>query len=250
MSRIMEIATRHHLAVIEDACHAIGAMYQAPGSSWDGRMLGTIGDVGCFSFFANKNLVTGEGGMVVTNDPQVAQRVRLARSHGMTKSSWDKAEGRAYDYDVVQLGYNYRCTELTAALGMIQLRKLPAANERRRNLVMQYRKRLAGADHLSVPFADRLDDSAHHIFPILLKQASSRNAFREALDRLGIQTSVHYPPVHLFSQYRDNYPDQHGLSRTVDVAAREVTLPLHPLLEMFDIDCICDGVLECTLTSV
>ncbi len=248
LNRIMDVARRHGLAVIEDACHAIGSTYHAPGSPLDGRKLGTIGDAGCFSFFANKNLVTGEGGMLVTDDPKLAERVRLARSHGMTKSSWDKAEGRAYDYDVVQLGYNYRCTELTAALGMIQLRKLPSANDRRRELTMHYRKRLGDDAQLSIPFAERLDDSAHHIFPILLKHAPSRDTFREALNQIGIQTSVHYPPVHLFSQYRENYADQHDLSRTVDAAEREVTLPLHPLLETSDVDRICDNVLHCART--
>jgi len=250
MSRIMEIAARHNLAVVEDACHAVGAAYHAPGSPLHGRMLGTIGDVGCFSFFANKNLVTGEGGMIVTDDSRIAERIRLGRSHGMTKSSWDKAEGRAYDYDVVQLGYNYRCTELTAALGMIQLGKLPSANNRRRQLVNRYRERLAEASRLSVPFSDRLDDSAHHIFPVLVEHAEARDPFREALNRRGVQTSVHYPPVHLFSQYRHRHPGTPSLSRTVAAAAREVTLPLHSLLDDRDIDCICDGVFESIPCSV
>lgn len=249
MSRIMGIAARHNLAVVEDACHAIGAAYHAPGSRLDGRKLGTIGDIGCFSFFANKNLVTGEGGMIVTDNSRIAERIRLGRSHGMTKSSWDKAEGRAYDYDVVQLGYNYRCTELTAALGMIQLRKLPSANDRRRELVIRYRDRLAEASGLSIPFSDRLNDSAHHIFPVLVEHASVRTAFRESLDQRGIQTSVHYPPVHRFSQYRERCPHENGLSRTVNAAAREVTLPLHPLLQNRDIDSICDCVLECVANS-
>ena len=250
MQRIMEIAKRHNLAVIEDACHGVGATYHAPGSPLHGRKLGTIGDAGCFSFFANKNLVTGEGGMLVTNDAQIEKRVRLARSHGMTKSSWDKAEGRAYDYDVVQLGFNYRCTELTAAMGMIQLEKLAAGNERRKQLVTRYRKRLSNAAHLSIPFADRIDDSAHHIFPVLLDHGISRDAFREELNQQGIQTSVHYPPVHLFSQYQQRCPDQADLSRTVDAAAREVTLPLHPLLEVDDVDAICDAVMQWPRASV
>ncbi|MEX2581007.1 MAG: DegT/DnrJ/EryC1/StrS family aminotransferase [Verrucomicrobiales bacterium] len=246
LDRIMELAETHGLAVVEDACHAIGADYQGGGSSpYRGRKAGTIGHVGCFSFFGNKNLVTGEGGMLVTDDADLAARVRLARSHGMSKTSWDKAEGRAMDYDVVGLGYNYRSTELTAALGLIQLGKLAAANRRRKALAARYRKQLVGVAGITIPFADRLEDSAHHIFPVVLDDPDSRTPFRLALRDKGIQTSVHYPPVHRFSFYRDLLgPDVVRLERTEDVAAREVTLPLHPLLEEDDADFICEAVAE------
>lgn len=245
MDRIMPLAEKHGLAVIEDACHAIGAAYAGEaGSRLSGRRAGTIGHAGCFSFFANKNLVTGEGGMFVTDDEQMAARVRWARSHGMTKSSWDKASGRALDYDVNQLGYNYRPTELTAALGLIQLGKLAAANQRRRELVARYRKLLGDTPGLTLPFADRLDDSAHHIFPVVLDNGVDRAELRRALDERGIQSSVHYPPVHGFTHYRENFPDQRGLETTEDVAARELTLPLHPLLADEDVQFICETFKE------
>lgn len=244
MDAINELAARHGLAVVEDACHAIGADYRgATGSPLSGRKAGTLGRIGCFSFFANKNLVTGEGGMLVTDDEQLAQRMRLGRSHGMTKTSWDKADGRATDYDVVQLGHNYRGTELTAAMGLIQLRKLPAANARRRELVARYRERLRGVPGITIPFADRLDDSAHHIFPILLAHAELRTPLREALRERGVQTSVHYPPVHQFTHYRRLVGEPH-LPMTEDVASREVTLPLHPLLTEADVDAISAAVAE------
>lgn len=244
MDAILDIAARHDLPVVEDACHAIGADYiGSPGSALTGRKAGALGRIGCFSFFANKNLVTGEGGMLVTDDEELARRMRLGRSHGMTKTSWDKAAGRAADYDVVQLGYNYRGTELTAALGLIQLRKLAAANARRRELVAAYRKRLRGVAGLSLPFADRLADSAHHVFPILLDDAKHRASFREELRLRGIQTSVHYPPVHQFTHYRALVGDL-KLPVTEEVAAREVTLPLHPLLSESDVDAICGAVAE------
>ncbi len=243
MDRVMEIASRHGLAVVEDACHAIGARYEAqPGSPFAGRFAGTIGDIGCFSFFANKNLVTGEGGMLVTDDEQIAQRVRLARSHGMTKMSWDKAHGRAADYDVVQLGYNYRSTELTAALGIIQLGKLAHANAQRNLLAARYRQLLVEAPGVTLPFGHRTDDSACHIFPLLLPDGSQREAFRMQLQECGIQTSVHYPPVHQFTHYR-RLVGEIFLPRTVQIAAREVTVPLHPLLAEEDIDTICAVIL-------
>jgi dTDP-4-amino-4,6-dideoxygalactose transaminase len=246
MDRVTALAEEHDLKVIEDACHAIGASYAgAQDSPFRGRKAGTIGDAGCFSFFANKNLVTGEGGMLITDDAELATRVRLARSHGMTKSSWDKASGRSFGYDVVSLGYNYRCTELTSALGLIQLGKLAGANARRTELAARYREQLAGAKGLTLPFANRLDDSAHHIFPIVLDRADAREPFRQALDARGIQTSVHYPPVHEFSHYRNLAKTPVKLERTEDIAAREVTLPLHPLLEDADIDHISTVVRDC-----
>lgn len=238
MERLMKIARKYDLKVIEDGCHAIGADYTKDRSSpLFGKKAGTIGTTGCFSFFANKNLVTGEGGMVVTDDKDLAARIRMARSHGMSKSSWDKAEGRAMDYDVVGLGYNYRSTELTAALGLIQLRKLEAANRRRMELAGEYRLHLSGLDEITLPFRNRLEDSSHHIFPIVLNKASQRGAFRSYLKDNGIQTSVHYPPVHEFSFYREIQGDHPcSLPITEDIAAREVTLPLHPLLKPEDVE--------------
>jgi dTDP-4-amino-4,6-dideoxygalactose transaminase len=245
MDRIRQIANQHGLKIVEDACHAVGARYQGdPAGSLQGKMAGTLSDVGCFSFFANKNLATGEGGMIVTRDAKIAENVRLMRSHGMTKTSWDKASGRAVDYDVVQVGYNYRCTELTSALGLVQLKKLPAGNERRRQLVARYRQRLASCATLTIPFADRLDDSSHHIFPILLNDAAQRPAFRQALLDRGIQTTFHYPPAHLFTHYRQLVPNAPSLDLTLDAASREVTLPLHPLLTESDIDIISGAVLS------
>ena len=174
---------------------------------------------------------------------EIAAAVRLARSHGMTKSSWDKASGRATDYDVREVGYNYRCTELTSALGLVQLGKLPAAIQRRRALAARYHARLGGAEGLSLPFAPRFDRSSHYLFPVLVADASDRDAFRQRLLSRGIQTSVHYPPVHCFSHYREACPDATGLTRTVDASRREATLPLHPLLDENDIDAISDAVL-------
>jgi dTDP-4-amino-4,6-dideoxygalactose transaminase len=121
MEEILAIADRFGLPVIEDAAHA-------PGASLDGKALGTLGAVGCFSFFSNKNVSTGEGGMLVTNRDDIAQKVRLLRSHGMTSLTYDRHQGHAYSYDVVDLGYNYRIDEIRSALGIEQLKKLPANN--------------------------------------------------------------------------------------------------------------------------
>jgi dTDP-4-amino-4,6-dideoxygalactose transaminase len=133
MNEILAIAEKHHLGVIEDAAHA-------PGASLQGRALGSWGDVGCFSFFSNKNLSTGEGGMLVTARDDIAEKVRLLRSHGMTSLTWERHQGHAYSYDVVDLGYNYRIDEIRSALGMVQLNKLDGNNKQRKYLTDLYRK--------------------------------------------------------------------------------------------------------------
>lgn len=224
MCAITQIAREHDLAVIEDAAHA-------PGASLDGRMLGTIGDVGCFSFFSNKNLVTGEGGAVVTNRDDLAEEIRLRRSHGMTSVSYDRHKGHAFSYDVTRLGYNYRATEVCAALATVQLGKLPNSNARRAELTAVYREHLHGVDGLIVPFQNYRGVSSHHIMPVLLPSGADRHEVMTHMREQGIQTSIHYPPVHQFSAYRERADGTAAdLPTTVEAARREMTLPLHPLM--------------------
>ena len=142
MDAIAALARQHGLAVVEDACHAPGASYKEHGA-------GTLGDVGCFSFFANKNLATGEGGMVTTNRDDLAERIRLLRSHGMTTLTWDRHRGHAASYDVVATGFNYRLDEIHSALGLAQLGKLSANNRRRADLAGQLRAELSGLTGLT-----------------------------------------------------------------------------------------------------
>ena len=219
MREIREIADRHHLVVIEDAAHA-------PGASLDGRRLGTWGDVGCFSFFSNKNLSTGEGGMLVTDRDDIAEKVRKLRSHGMTSLTWDRHQGHAFSYDVVELGYNYRIDEIRSALGLVQLEKLMVNNERRREITEQYRSMLAGMG-VEIPFTGSEGQPAYHIFPILLPVGADRSRFMQEMQKRGVQTSIHYPPIHCFSYYRERYPGV-SLPLTEEIARREVTLPLYP----------------------
>ncbi len=243
MPGLVTLAGRHGLAVIEDAAHA-------PGAELDGRKLGTWGTVGCFSFFANKNLVTGEGGMVVTDDDAIADRLRRLRSHGMTTLTWDRHRGHAFSYDVTDLGYNYRASEVVAALGLAQLERLAANNRRRAALVAAYRRQLSDVEGLVVPFADHPGRSSYHLMPIVLPPAADRRAFMTALRERGIQTSIHYPPIHLFSYYRRRFGYAEGdLPRTEDVARREVTLPLHPLMDDGDVSAVCRAVCEQLKTS-
>jgi dTDP-4-amino-4,6-dideoxygalactose transaminase len=237
MSRIMKIADEHKLFVIEDAAHAAGA-------SLDNRYLGTFGDIGCYSFFSNKNMTTGEGGMVVTNNDVLAEKIRILRSHGMTTLTWDRHQGHAWSYDVVDLGYNYRIDELRAAIGRVQLGKLAANNARRGELTKLYHDSLQElAPEITVPFQKPSGSPAYHIMPILLPKGIDRIAFMEHMKASGIQTSIHYPPIHRFSIYRQkNELPPYDLPITEDVADREVTLPLYPKMTDDDVLSVVNAV--------
>ncbi len=239
MPAIKGIARRHNLIVLEDSAHAIG-------SELDGRKLGTWGHIGCYSFFSNKNMTTGEGGMLATNDDALAERLRILRSHGMTSLSWDRHQGHAWSYDVVDLGYNYRIDEMRSALGRVQLRKLPANNQRRAELTRLYRDLLSElAPQVKMPFEEKRGTSCHHILPILLPAGMDRIRFMEGMKVHGIQTSIHYPPVHQFQIYRDEWEKRGGpLPLTEEIAAREVTLPLYPAMQDEQVEWVVRAVQE------
>ncbi len=235
MSAVLEIAERYKLAVIEDAAHALGASSQ-------GRPCGSLGDIGCFSFFANKNLATAEGGMVVTDDPALAERIRLLRSHGMTTLTWDRHRGHAHSYDVVECGLNYRLDEIRAAIGLVELPRLKARNRARAAIVGRYRDAFAGLGGLQMPFGVG-DTAAHHLAVIVLPTGRSREEFRADLAAAGIQTSVHYPPIHRFSYYR-RLGERRPLPATEEVADRLVTLPLYAHMRDSDVSAVISSVLD------
>ncbi|NLE83414.1 MAG: DegT/DnrJ/EryC1/StrS aminotransferase family protein, partial [Chloroflexi bacterium] len=189
-------------------------------------------DIGCYSFFGNKNMTTAEGGMLTTNDDSLAEKIRLLRSHGMTTLTWDRHQGHASSYDVVALGYNYRIDELRSAIGREQLKKLPAGNARRAALVGRYRAAFSEhAPSLVLPFGESRGNSSQHILPVLLPTGADKQEFRSLLKQDGIQTSFHYPPVHTFEIYNDRSQDfSNSLWMTEHVAKRQVTLPLFPTM--------------------
>lgn len=235
MLRIKRLAKKHDLIVIEDAAHAVGA-------SLDGSFLGTWGHIGCFSFFSNKNMTTGEGGMLVTDDDAVAKKLRLLRSHGMTSLTWDRHQGRANSYDVVELGYNYRIDEIRSAMGRVQLDRLERNNEHRRHLTQLYRDGLQQMD-LSIPFNNHRGISSAHLLPLILNPGMDRFAFMDAMKARGIQTSVHYPAVHHFSAYNNKQVSiPQSLAMTEDIAAREVSLPLFQTMTEADLGIVMRAV--------
>lgn len=231
MEPIVDLCRRRGIRLIEDVAHA-------PGATYKGRPLGSIGDFGCFSFFSNKNISTGEGGLVCARDPDLARALKHLRSHGMSSATLDRHNGRAYSYDVEEPGLNYRIDEIRAALGRVQLNKLEEANRRREQLTLRYRERLAGTE-MTVPFeGSRESRPAFHIMPILLPQGCPRERVMQRLKHDGIQSSIHYPPFWSFSAYSMFTPDDARV--LASVADRELTLPLYPSMTVDQVDLACE----------
>lgn len=236
MREIMALSERTGVPVVEDVAHA-------PGASLDGKPLGAWGDLGCFSFFSNKNMTTAEGGMVTTRRPELADRLRWLRSHGMTTLTLDRHKGHAFGYDVVALGYNYRMSELNAALGLVQLGHVMERNAKRAQVVGRYRLRLAASPGISVPFQAHRGEPAFHIMPVLLPEGVNRNRVMSAMRDAGIQTSIHYRPVNTFTAYVEA-----GLGPSSEVPLshavgdRVVTLPLFPRMSETQVDQVCDAL--------
>jgi dTDP-4-amino-4,6-dideoxygalactose transaminase len=248
MEAIMALARRHGLYVVEDVAHAPGAgcwvTIPEDGSEAGERVFkqcGSIGDIGCFSFFSNKNLTTGEGGMLTTNNDALAERIKLLRSHGMTSLTWDRERGHSFSYDVTDSGWNYRIDEMRAALGLVQLRKLATNNQRRAEAVNWYHEKLAALQGIGLPFAHYAETSSYHLMPIVLSADEQRPGFMEFLKGRGIQTSIHYPPIHQFTYYRSCIPAV-TLPVTEQLGKRLVTLPLHPLITPQQIDIVVEAV--------
>jgi dTDP-4-amino-4,6-dideoxygalactose transaminase len=236
MPNILDWAHQRGIVVIEDAAHAVGAYL-------NNKHMGTWGRAGCFSFFSNKNLSTGEGGMVITDDDDLAERFRLLRSHGMTSLTWDRHQGHAWSYDVVDLGYNYRIDEIHSALGIVQLQKLDENNARRKELSDQYRALINNrVPELGVPFVGHPGVSAYHIMPVILPEGIQRRPLMEKMRSLGIQTSIHYPPIHQFTSFKDSIYVNTSLPVTEGIARREVTLPLYPMMSDEQVGEVVEGV--------
>src|SRR3989442_2369711 len=190
MDRLSALAQSNGIFLVEDAAHAPGALFA-------GRACGSFGEAGCFSFFGNKNMTTAEGGMITTNDPELAERLRLLRSHGMTVTSWDRDKGRPGQDDVLEFGFNFRLDDIRAALGLVQLEKLPLYNQKRADVVRRYNERFSKARmDVVLPLASvhELKEPAHHIYPVIFRTRAKRDAMAELLKSDGIQTSIHYSP--------------------------------------------------------
>ncbi len=225
MTRIGEIARRHGLKVVDDAAHALPTRHA-------GRLIGSdFADATVFSFYANKTITTGEGGMVVTRDPEIAARCRVMRLHGIDRDSFDRftAARARWRYDVVAPGFKYNMTDLAGALGIHQLRRADAFRAERSRLALRYDEAFAGLPLELPPRADPEEAHARHLYVIRLAAGASvaRDAFIERLQERGVGCSVHYTPLHMLTYWRERY----GLVRedypvATAMFERIVTLPL------------------------
>lgn len=234
MDEIMQFAKENNLRVVEDACHG-------PLSEYKGKKLGSIGDIGCFSFFSNKNISTGEGGMVTTNNKEFADKVRLLRSHGMTTMSYERAKGHSTSYDIVDLGFNYRMDDMRASLGVVQFNKLQKDLDSRAIIREKYLERLKQIDGIVIPFETHTEFSSNYVLTIVLKDSDyqKRDKIRDLIHSQGVQTSVHYPAIHLFSIYEENKTD---LPLTEYFSDNVITLPMYGTLSDDDIELVCQSL--------
>jgi perosamine synthetase len=228
MKELTEIAEDHKLFIVEDCAHSLGAKYE-------GRQTGTFGIMGCFSFYPTKIITTLEGGMITTNDAKIHKRLQLLREHGMNKTAIQRELSATWSYDVVDLGYNYRLTEPQAALGISQLKRIEQGINRRIRSASNYTKQLSSRN-LNVVTPSTAPNRSHifHLYTIRILQNSDetrRNKVFKKLSESGIQSSVHYTPLHLMSFYKQFLTEKSSHFPIAEKISKEIlSLPLYPTL--------------------
>lgn len=238
---ILDLCRRQGIKVLEDAAHAFPAQCGP-------RMVGSIGDVTCFSFYANKTITTGEGGMLTTHDEEIARRVKVMRLHGIDRDIWRRftSAGSSWEYDVVAPGYKYNMPDVNAAIGLAQLENAWQMRADRQRCAEFYLKRLRGLPGVDLPvFHVPLKDHAWHLFSLILTPEAKvgRNRLIELLAERGIGTSVHYKPLHRMTYYRDRYSlDPVKFPEAERVWNGCVSLPIYPALSQDDLEYIGDAL--------
>lgn len=228
MDAILSIARQHDVRVIEDAAHALPSRYK-------NRIVGTLGDITCFSFYATKTLTTGEGGMVTTESAEIAERIRMLSLHGINKDAWKRytAEG-TWRYDIQEVGYKYNLTDLQASLGIAQLRKCDAMRARRSSLAERYNNALASLDCFEIPQMPLEGQHAWHLYVIQVNSSAlriDRNRVIEELKSRGIGTSVHFIPLHLHTLYQEKLGYRTGqFPNAEEHFERAISLPIYPAM--------------------
>ncbi|MFH1587600.1 MAG: DegT/DnrJ/EryC1/StrS aminotransferase family protein [Candidatus Diapherotrites archaeon] len=235
MDELNEIAKENELFVIEDAAHACGAEYR-------GMMAGNLGEIGCFSFHGVKNLSTGDGGMITTNNKEIAERLQLLSWLGIDKDTFSRDnQNYKWHYDVTELGFKYHMNDLAAAIGLIQLKKLDVANKKRREITKQYNDSFSKLNWLEIPAKRSYVKSSNHNYVIKMNDEKTRDRLIAHLAENGISSSVHYKPIYLHSLYK-----KMGIAGSTPVAGsvwkRLLTLPLFPDLTDGDMGRVMDCV--------
>lgn len=238
IEEIIDVCKKRGVKVMEDAAHAFPTKYK-------NKFIGNFGEVTCFSFYANKTITTGEGGMLVTDDEQIYQRVKTMRLHGINRDIWDRFTSKkpSWEYDVIDAGYKYNLPDLAAAIGLGQLEVAEQLRAERQKVAEFYFKNLADIDSIELPICHgSLNDHAWHLFPIILKRNAkfTRNEFIDHLAELGIGTSVHYKPIHQLTYYKERYGLLAAMyPNTERTWQGTVSLPLYAYMDQKDIEYIC-----------
>lgn len=248
-SGIADICDRHGITLIEDAAHAL------PARQGDG-MVGNLGHVACFSFYANKTMTTGEGGMVVTNDETLAKRIRTMRLHGIDRDVWDRftKANASWEYDVIAPGFKYNMPDLCAAVGLAQFERLTDMRDSRERCARYYYEHLSNVEGIELPLEpENFGDHAWHLFPIRIRSSVklSRNSFKSMLEEEGVGTSVHYKPVHRLKYYKDTYdlsPDDFPGAEKLWLST--LSLPIYNLLEISDLEHVVRILKKLSICSV
>jgi dTDP-4-amino-4,6-dideoxygalactose transaminase len=242
MDELLDLARRHNLKVIEDAAHAAGAAYR-------GRPVGAIGDAAAFSFYPTKNMTTSEGGMLTTDDAELAEMTRVLRKHGLSTDAWKRhrPDGNSF-YDVIAPGFNYAMTDLQAAIGRGQLKRLPEFNARRAEIAARYNAGLEDVEEIETPVTRPEVTHGWHLYVIKLKLEAlriDRNEFEKELRARKIGTSVNFIPIHYHSYYREGFGFHKGdYPVAEDSFERMLSLPMYPGMTDADVDRIVSGIKE------
>lgn len=238
---ILDICKQNNIKILEDAAHAF------PAKLGD-RFIGSFGDVTCFSFYANKTITSGEGGMLTTNNEEIFKRVKTMRLHGINRDVWDRftSDKPSWEYDVVAPGFKYNMPDVTAAIGLAQLERAEVFRESREEVATYYLEHLKDVKELDltvskVPYKDH----AWHLFTVVLRDQSkiTRNRFIELLSEKGVGTSVHYKPLHRMTYYKNKYGDRSAdLINTEKIWQGTVSLPIFPFMKEEEMKYVCDTI--------
>lgn len=240
MDIIKRVAKKYSLKIIEDAAHATGAKYS-------NTMIGNIGDFTCFSFYATKNMTTGEGGMITTNNDEAAELIKMIRLHGISRMAWNRylKEG-SWKYDVLELGYKYNLSDICSSLGICQLKKIDVMNKMRRDIFNRYNHAFGQIKGVQIPIVKNNVNSAYHLYPILLDQNAfsiTRDEFIEHLKKKGIGASVHFIPLHHHPYYKNRFGfSEDDFPVATKVGNSVVSLPLYPGMTDAEVDYVIDSV--------
>lgn len=229
MKAIMEIAKDHNLFIVEDAAHAIGAEYE-------NKKIGTFGTTTCFSFYVTKNITTGEGGAITINDEELADKLRILRLHGMSKDAWKRYSDKgSWYYEIADCGWKYNMTDIQAALGIHQIKKLDRFTEIRRKYARVYNEELGKINGIIIPYEKPNVKHVYHLYPILL-EGYNRDEFIIKMQEKGVGCSVHFIPLHIHPYYKKTFGFKRGDFPNAEwVYEREVSLPLYPKMTKEDL---------------